>query len=184
LALGNDVLLEIGQFVSLDTAAKMVLVNRSLSRSFAHQLYTNVHLKNMDQASRFFQMLQRPSATKLYCCADMVKNLQLGFSLRFGSTDQQNDEDGRHPLFDIYEPFMDDLQHGLDQLHSLTSLNVSVDMDRDPTALTRLINMLDGELEAGSDPFVLRLKCLNNMREEGKKVGVCIAKIQYVSDKE
>jgi hypothetical protein len=177
LALGNDVLLEIGWFVSLDTATKMVLVNRGLSPSFAHQLYTNVHLKNVDQASRFFQMLQQPSATELYCCADMVKNLQLGFSLRFDSTYQQNDEDGRHPFFHIYEPFMQDLQYGLDRLHSLTSLNVSVDMDRDPTALTRLIHLLDGELQAGSDPFVLRLKCLNVREEEKKKVGVLYCKI-------
>ena len=168
-------LLDIGQFVCLDTAAKMVLVNQSLSQSFVHQLYTNVHLKNMDQGSCFFQMLQQPCAIKLYCCADMVKNLQLGFSLRFGSTDQKNDEDGHHPFFNIYQPFMHILQHGLDQLHSLTSLNVSVDMDRDPTAFTRLIHWLDGELQAGSVPFVLRLKCLN-MMEVGKKVCVLYCK--------
>ena len=115
----------------------------------------------------------------------MVKNLQLGFSLLFDSTDHQNDEDGHHPFFDIYEPFMQDLQYGLDQLHSLTSLNVSVDMDRDPTALTRLIHLLDGELQAGSDPFVLRLKCLNVREKEKKnKVGVLYFKIQCISDNE
>jgi hypothetical protein len=162
-------MLEVGWFVSLSTAARMVLVNRSLAPSFAHQLYKNVHLKNMDQASRFFQMLRQPSATQLYCCADMVRNLQIGFSLRFGSVDQQNNVDGRHPFFDIYEPFMQDLQYGLEQLHSLTSLNVFVDLDRDPTALARLIHLLDGELQKGSDPYVLRLKCLNM---EGKKVRV------------
>jgi hypothetical protein len=163
-------MLEIGRFVSPTTTANLVLVNRSLSTSFAHQLYKNIHLTHLDQASRFFQMLRRPSATKLYCAADMVKNLQLGFGLRFGSTDQQiNAKDGCHPFFDIYEPFMQDLRYGLKQLHSLASLNVFVDMDRDPTALTRLINLLDGELQAGSHPFVLRLKCLNTTKE---KVGV------------
>lgn len=154
-------MLEVGRFVTPGTAAKMVLVNRSLATSFAHQLYKNVHLKNMDQASRFFQMLRRPSATQLYCCADMVRNLQLGFSLWLGSMDQQNNVDGRHPFFDIYKPFMQDLQYGLEQLHSLSSLNVFVDMDRDPTALARLIHLLDGDLQKGSDPYVLRLKCLN-----------------------
>jgi hypothetical protein len=89
---------------------------------------------------------------------------------------QQNDEDDCHPFFDIYEPFMQDLQYGLGQLHSLTSLNLSADMDRDPTILRRLIHLLDGELQVGSDPFVLRLKYLNVREEEKKMVGVLYCK--------
>jgi hypothetical protein len=143
----------------------MVSVKSTIAVPLAQQLYKNVELKNCCQAACFFKMLRRPPATKLYHCADLVKNLQLAFNFWFHPvvpSARGYDADGHHLYFDVYEPFIQDVEYGFKCFRHLASLNVFVDMHDDDASLSRLINMLLGPVQAGVKPFVLRLKCLKS----------------------
>ena len=120
----------------------------------------------------FFRMLRKPSATMAsYNPRSLVENLQLSFSLELGATSPSRGAyypDGRHFFFDVYEPFIRDVEYVIHHLSSLVSLNIFVDMVQDPAAFTRIINMLRGKrVQPAIKPFVLRLKSLSHKDRVG-----------------
>jgi len=166
VSIHDDIILSIGTFVTSGTLASLTRIKHDLAKPLAMKLYNCVELKDLDQATMFFKMLQNSDRHTLYRSAHLVKHLQLSFSLRFRASGpssrsrKAHDSDGRHYFWDIYNPFMDDVQRGFELLKHLDSLNVAVEMERDPTAIARLINML-GDMSPDRKPFVLRLKCLD-----------------------